>query len=348
MKAVLSNKIRDGRKLRQFSQQELADKLGVSKQMISKYEKGLSVPSSKILIKMARTFNVSLDYFFTVPAVELGNINFRKKSRLSKKRLDAISEEVRLKLSNYLEIENILKINNVFDTSKQIKKLTSKKDIVEIVNQMREQWQIGYDPIHNITQILEDQKIKVIEVSEEKNLIDGMATLIDDKYAVIVINENFPVERKRFTLLHELAHLVLDLPDCEINDAESYCNLFAAEFLFPKESVLREFGQRRNTIALREFIEAQQKYGMSIQAIFYRLVEFDIMSKNKQKSFYQRLNSDHELKELINKERFGTPEFSHRYKQLVYRAYSQELISGSKAAGMLNKNINEVLTKEMV
>jgi len=59
-------------------------------------------------------------------------------------------------------------------------------------------------------------------------------------------------------------------------------------------------------------------------------------------AFYKR------KKKVIDKERFETPEFSHRYKQLVYRAYSQELISASKAASLLGENINKILAKEMV
>ncbi|HLS11594.1 MAG TPA: XRE family transcriptional regulator [Flavobacteriaceae bacterium] len=348
MDTVLSNKIKSGRKLRAFSQQKLADAIGVSKQMISKYENSVSVPSSGVMIKMAKSLGLSLDYFFTPPTVELGEINFRKKSKLSVKRLDAIKEEVKLKLSNYLEVENILKIDTIFDIAAQIRSLNASSDIEEVVRVIREDWQIGFDPVHNITQLLEDQKIKVIEIAEKENLFDGMAALIDDKYAVIVINENFSIERKRFTLLHELGHLILAVPNVDNKEEEKYCNHFAAEFLFPKADVLKEFGRKRNAISVEELIETQKKYGISIQAIIYRLLDANIISKSQQTSFYKQINFNKELKDQINKERFETPEYSHRYKQLVYRAYSQELISASKTANLLRKNINEIVAKEMV
>lgn len=348
MNTVLSNKIKSGRKLRTFSQQKLADAIGVSKQMISKYENSVSVPSSGVIINMAKSLGLSLDYFFTPSAVELGVVNFRKKSKLSVKRLDAIKEEVKLKLGNYLEVENILKIDNVFDISIQKRKLNPSSGMEEVVSLIRKDWQIGFDPVHNITQLLEDQKIKVIEIAEEENLFDGMAALIDDKYAVIVINENFPIERKRFTLLHELGHLILTLPNVDSNEEEKYCNRFASEFLFPKSDVIKEFGTKRNSISVEELIETQKKYGISIQAIIYRLLDSNIISKHQHTSFYKQINFNKKLKEQINKERFDTPEYSHRYKQLVYRAYSQELISASKTANLLGKNINEIIAKEMV
>lgn len=348
MNSIVSKKIKSGRKLRSLSQQKLADEIGVSKQMISKYENSISIPSSKVLIELAKALQLNVDYFFTPPTVELGTINFRKKSKLTTKRLEAIKEEVKLKLSNYLEIENILNIDNEFDISIQKRKLNAKPDIERIVKEIREEWQIGFDPVHNITQLLEDQEIKIIEIAEADNLFDGMATIIDEKYAVIVINENFPIERKRFTLLHELGHLILDIPDCDLKEEENYCNLFAAEFLFPLSNVFKEFGKNRRSVAIQELIEAQKKYGMSIQAIMYRLLNADIISSNQLSNFYRQINSNKELKKVIDKERFETPEFSHRYKQLVYRAYSQELISASKAASLLGENINKILAKEMV
>lgn len=114
MNSILSNKIKSGRTLRALSQQKLADEVGVSKQMISKYEKGLSVPSSKVLMKLAKTLRVSLDYFFTSAAVELGTINFRKRSRLSQRKLNSIKEEVRLKLSKFNQTRSY------FNSSKMI------------------------------------------------------------------------------------------------------------------------------------------------------------------------------------------------------------------------------------
>ncbi len=348
MSHIFSYKLLSARILNAFSQQKLADKADVSKQMISKYEKGLSMPSSEVLIKLAKALQVQVDYFFTPQTIELGALNFRKKSKLSITRLKAIKEEVKNRVSNYIEIENILQIETAFKTSVQKRKISSLEDIEKSVLAIRNEWKIGIDPVHNIIQALEDQEIKVIEIEEEENLFDGMATLIDDKYAVIVVNKNFGIERKRFTLLHELGHLLLDLPNCDKKEEEKFCNRFAGEFLFPKSSIIREFGIKRDHISLKELIEMQKKYGISISAIVYRLKDIGIISEAKQRNFHISLNANPELKELVYKERFNTPEFSNRYEQLVYRAFSQELISASKAASLLDNNINKVLEKVMM
>ena len=58
----LSEKIIYERKKKGWSQEELADKLDVSRQSVSKWEGGLSIPEVEKIVKMAELFGVSTDY----------------------------------------------------------------------------------------------------------------------------------------------------------------------------------------------------------------------------------------------------------------------------------------------
>jgi Zn-dependent peptidase ImmA (M78 family) len=80
---------------------------------------------------------------------------------------------------------------------------------------------------------------------------DRLATFADGKYPVIVVNANFSLERKRFTLLHELGHILMNLPQEKESDIEKYCNSFAAELLLPMEILEDEFGKKRKDINCR-------------------------------------------------------------------------------------------------
>jgi len=340
MENLIAYRIKNARKLKLLSQQEVADELGVSKQMISKYEKGLSIPDSSKIIKLSKLFNQKIDYFFNAYKVELGEVNFRKKSRFSKKRLESLKELIKIKLENYLWIEETLSIDSSFKNIISEDKIDSIEDIERVVLKLRNHWNIGMDPIHNIIQVLEDKEIKVIELEDVDDKFDGLACFVNDKYPIIVVNGNFPVERKRFTLLHELGHLLLNLPDCEIKEEEQLCNKFASEFLLPKKIIIEEFGGKRKNITLPELVATQKKYGISIQAIVYRLVDSQILSRDRQKSFYRKINFNPSLKKEINLSRFKTPEFSNRYERLVYRAVSEENITMSKASSLLNRNVD--------
>jgi Zn-dependent peptidase ImmA (M78 family) len=159
---------------------------------------------------------------------------------------------------------------------------------------------------------------------------------------VIVINKSFSIERKRFTILHELGHILLNVEDCEDKTEEKFCNYFASEFLFPTKLVFKEFGQNRKHISLEELKSIQEKYGISVQAIVYKLSQLGIISQAKHKGFHIQLNTDKFLKEFVNKEVFPTLEKSNRFERLVYRALAQDEISISKAASITGKNIEEL------
>ena len=59
---ILADKIMEERKKNGWSQEELADKLGVSRQSVSKWESAQSVPDLNRILEMSRLFNVSTDY----------------------------------------------------------------------------------------------------------------------------------------------------------------------------------------------------------------------------------------------------------------------------------------------
>jgi Zn-dependent peptidase ImmA (M78 family) len=345
METVVAARIKNSRIQKGYSLQEVAEKIGVSKQMINKYEKGDSIPSSDKLIAFSKLFGQKVDYFFRKPEVQIGEINFRKKSKFSNKKINSLKEEIRVQIENYLYIENICNLNSSFLNPLSEYVINSKPDVIEATNLLRKAWNIGNDTIHNIIQLLEDKEIKVIEVAEETSLFDGLATVVDGKYYVIVVNKSMPIERKRFTILHELAHLLLNLNHLVEKEQESFCHSFASEMLLAQRNVIVEFGDKRNNISFNELKNIQEKYGISISAIIYKLGEIKIISNEKVTGFYKRLNSDHSLKQAVEMSRFEGDESSNRYENLVSRAVSEEFISLSKASSLLQLSIDELKDK---
>ena len=59
---ILADKIIENRKKNGWSQEDLAYKLGVSRQSVSKWEGAQAVPDMKKIVMMAELFNVSTDY----------------------------------------------------------------------------------------------------------------------------------------------------------------------------------------------------------------------------------------------------------------------------------------------
>ena len=342
MESIVAYRIKNARKLKGLSLQDVAEELEVSKQMISKYEKGLSIPDSSKLIKLSRLFDLKVDYFFNSFKVDFGEINFRKKSTFPVKKQNQLKENIRIRLENYIYIEDCLSIDYTFKNPIEDIEINTAKDTELAVNKLRSKWEIGTDPVHNIIQLLEDKKIRIVEVDDTEDKFDGLATYVNNKFPVIVINKNFPVERKRFSLLHELGHLLLNISSgCELNE-ENACNKFASEFLLPRKTVINEFGGKRKHVSINELISVQIKYGISVKAIVYSLKDSGVLNENQHASFYKRIRFNRSLEKEIDQPRFSTPEQSNRYERLVYRALTQENISISKASTLLNISVDDI------
>lgn len=342
MHQLFAQKFKAARILKGLSLQQLADQLNkkVTRQALHKYEKGLVVPDSVMIGLLASALGVRPDFFFRSSNLEFGPIEFRKLTTLPVKEEYKLIEQVRDKLSRYLELEEIISIQNTFVNPIKDWKVNAIEDIEAAACKIREAWKLGCDPIFNTIELLEDNYIKVIEV-ESKEGFDGMQTWVNQDIPVIAINvsKERPIDRKRFTVLHELAHLLLPLQGVNPKIKEKYCHQFAAAMLLPKETALMELGKRRSKLMIQELGALKKQYGISIQAIVARARDLDIITDSYYKQFFFYI--DHMGWKTQEPYIYEGVEKSNRFEQLVFRALAEELISISKAAALCNKSVAE-------
>lgn len=267
-------------------------------------------------------------------------MEFRKKSKLGAKQIDSIKEVVKDKLERYFEIESIIDIQSEFNSVYSNVLIQGENDVFAIVACIKNDWKLGEDGINNLIEILEENKIKVIEI-DAPNSFDGLSGFANGKNPIIVLNKNFDSERKRFTALHELGHLLLNF-DSSINEKqiESYCNLFASEMLISKDVFIQKIGLNRRDISLQELQDIQEQFGISIDALMYKAKGLNIITESRFKTFCIKKNQP-KFKEIVEQSRYKQ-EQSNRFVRLVYRALASEIISISKAGVLLNTPINAV------
>lgn len=343
MNSIFSVRLKQARIMRGLSMDALCDKVGnaITKQSISKYETGKMLPDSKILILLSKALEVSIDYFFRQPSVSIENVEFRKKSKLGVKQIDSIKEVVKDQLERYFEIENLNAIESSYRVQSGNVLVQDEDDIYPIVKRVKAAWQLGEDGINNLIEVLEDNNIKVVEI-DAPNSFDGLSGFVNGDTPVIVLNKNFKSERKRFTALHELGHLMLAF-DSSISDKEieSLCNLFASEMLISKEVFIQRIGAARGDISLEELKGLQIQFGISIDALMYKAKSLNIISENRFNTFHKKKNAVHQFKESVEKNR-SKEECSNRFVRLVYRALASEIISFSKASALLGISIDSI------
>lgn len=322
------------RKMAGLSLQDLANKMDIeiTRQALNQYEKGVTSPSSRVVISISNALDLPVDYFYKMSNVKLENLEFRKKSSLSKKEIEAARFKTMDYLEKYLEIENLLNVENNFTNPLKKASVLGETDIEKYANDLRKAWDLGLDPIPDVIALLEEKKIKVFEFDAP----DGFSGLSSrtDGIAVIVVNTNANIVRKRFTALHELAHLIFTFPDdMEEKQKEHLCYSFAGAFLFPEDVFRYELGIKRTSILLNELVLLENYYGISVQAIMHRAHELQLISDSKFKEYNIWLNKSGNKKKELGA--FKGNEVPMRFRRLVYKALSEDIITYSKAASLL-------------
>lgn len=325
-----------------FSLQDLSDAANGqwNKQFLNRLETGETKPDSEILVALSKALDLNLDYFFREATVSLDDIRFRKLQKLPVREQEKIIHKTVEYLERYLELEDLLGLNNSISFKPKTKQVHSQEDVEMAAAALRNKWNIGSDALFNVIEMLEEHNIKVLPLNVDDSF-SGMSTVVKNKIPVIVLNNNqsIPLVRKRFTALHELAHLYLDLSHFSDKESEKYCDMFAGAMLLPEEKLKQFFGNKRTKVLMPELFMIAADYGISLAAIMYRAMNLGIISPSYHKFF------------MINYNRFKTKEKefsvykgkeeSDRFLQLLLKAVAEEVISTSKAAALNNQKLAE-------
>lgn len=342
-KGIFAQRLKNARIMKGYSMDELVSAMGnsISKMSISKYEKCQLSPNSSVIISLSKALDQPIDYFFRPFTLHIESIRFRKhKSKLAVKQENSIKENISDLVERYINIEEICNANVRFNSPFN-KEISSPDEVKQTVAQLRELWNIGNDGIVNVINLLEEHGIKIMEI-EAPSSFDGLSSMVNDVYPVIILNKSFPSERKRFTVLHELGHLMLPFPqDISEKEEELLCNLFASEMLISESVFIKKIGLKRQNISYRELRSIQLQYGISCDAIMYKAKTSGVISDHTYKLYCMRKNRDSSYKELVEQSLYRQEE-STRFSFLVYNALSNELISISKAANLLHQSVEQV------
>lgn len=350
-------RIKLARKRAGLSLRDLAHQMGelVSAQAIGKYERGEMSPSSDVLTALGRALNVSVHYLMAPQGVSLGEVEFRTKANTSAKDRARVETEVLEWVERYLQIEEILELDSASWSSPQgmPQRIENDEDAENLADQLRHDWSLGADPIPNMTELLEEKGIKVLMMELPDN-VAGLTCLVNrpsskDSTPVIVVNKRGTLERRRFTLAHELAHRVIAMPDSKDCPVEQWCHRFAGAFLVPREHLMQDIGKTRQALGYRELIDLKHLYKVSAAALLMRLEQIGVIDRaTKEYAFrtFARGWRIDEPEDLEKKGSRGSLEPAKRFERLVYRALAEDLISLPKAAELLRQP-TAAIEKEM-
>lgn len=351
MENLFGNRLVSARKMAGMSLQDLSDKMKnvVTKQSLNKYEQGKMKPDSEVSILLSNVLDVPVDYFYSSPGIEvkLDNISYRKFiSKISKNEQIAIEEKAKEAFERYLELEEVLNFDEKLEYFIYDKLIENAEDAEVAAKELRKKWKLGYDPIPDVVEMLEDKGYKVIEI-DAPNGFDGMKADINGKKVIVLRKKqssNEDVVRKRFTALHELAHHSLKFSNnLSEREEENLCHAFASAVLYPEDMARKEMHKNRFRFYQNELVFIKERWGISFSAVFNRAKQLGIINAY----VYKQFNIGYrERKFHLNEPgRFLSREKPVRFKRLIYLGLSKEAISVNDAAFFSGKTVGEFRKK---
>jgi Zn-dependent peptidase ImmA (M78 family) len=247
-------------------------------------------------------------------------------------------------LEHYSKLERLLNLNTRW---KDIQTNYNKSDfgvqgfglVNRLAEKIRDSLDLGSRPATNLLNILENVlRFKILHLDLEEGI--SAASIVDEKLGVgILINANEVPWRRNFDLAHELFHIITwnvfsreEVGDGSVRTKpEQYADSFAASLLLPRSQLVESLEEITSNGEIRfvDIIELAKEFGVSTEAILWRLVNIKALKKNE----VEEALRNPELRKIDKAKRRGTfysdkpSEFPDRYIFLACKCVTEGTLS---------------------
>lgn len=265
---------------RGLTQTELADRIGVPQGTISKVESGTLSISDDLAAKLSKELEYPEGFFAQTDVVfPFGSSTFyhRKLQSVPAATLRKIEAKVNIyrfhviRLIRATDLDTRLRFHRV-----DIKE--HKGNVEEIAQLARAAWNLPSGPVDNIVHAIENAGGIVIRFNFGTRKMFGLSEWIPPVPPLFFLNDHpeISADRDRFTLAHELGHVLLHhLPNPEM---EKESDRFAAEFLMPQRDIRAHF---KAPVKLHTVARLKPYWKVSMAALMYRARELRVISENQ-------------------------------------------------------------------
>ena len=284
---LIPARLRDARKFLRLSQEDLGEKIGVSRQAVSQFERGDRSPDAATFAAIVDALEQPPGFFTTEDAPVFGDYSTRFYRKFG-------SDTVRRRDACDTYAEWLVQVAKVFDGVINYPAVNvphydvadfGEDGIDDIAECVRSDWGLGLGPISNVLALLESNGIIACRYEMTGENVEAFSFWNGPRPFIFMASEKSAGVRSRFDLAHELGHLVMhrhiDSADIEdrnfLKDIERQADRFAGAFLLPKHSFPNEVFTPR----LDAFVEMKRRWKVSIQAMIYRCSDLGIFDESQ-------------------------------------------------------------------
>lgn len=225
------------RQSRGITQRELASMLSVSPGWLSMVEGGIKEMPDNRLSKIARLLGYPTEFFTSnrrVYGPGISELFHRKRHNIPMRILDKHQAQIEIRQMNLADLLDGVDIGDVDIKTYDLYEFNG--NVQDIARTVRATWRLPGGPVRSVTEAIEYARGIVIPVDFETRLIDATSCWPPNMPPLFFVNLNAPGDRLRFSMAHELGHIVMH-QDNPNPDMEQQANEFAAEFLMPERDV---------------------------------------------------------------------------------------------------------------
>jgi len=309
---TFGGRLKAARQSQRLSENAVLEGLGSARDLnwLGSVESNAVHPDDESIAALSRVLSVSPGYLCNRGELYLIDVSPRNGHRLTADEL----QWVEIEAIDYAQ--DCLRLDEIFGERFEALETVPMRTVTEIEKAalgIRAAWGVGDAPIESLTAELENRGTKVILLDLGKG--DGFAMRINEsgrpRTQVIVVGRGWPIERRRFTLAHELAHLLAP------NVSESIANHFAGALLLPADVVRARFPNSRD-ITVPAAIRLKEEYGVSLQAIAYRCKDVGLIDGARVAELFEAFNNSRPSYGQATLESFS--EMPARYARLRRKA----------------------------
>jgi Zn-dependent peptidase ImmA (M78 family) len=285
------------RNYRGYSQTQIAGKCNISQGLYSKVESGVTILDfgHSLIESFVEILRFPSSFFFKnaralgVPA-SFHEMYRKPKSASGKKLLAKVSSDLTIRmlclsrLLDSMDFEPKLSLPH-FDAEDY------GNDGAAIARMLRRHWLIPDGPIKNLTKIVEKAGIIIYPTYFSAPKVDGVTVNLTGMPPVVFLNSVSPADRTRFSLAHELGHVIMHRQISPTMEEEA--NAFASELLMPEREMRAEFSNR---IDLKELARLKRIRRVSMAALLYKAKVIGKLTAN-QSAYLWRQMSKYRLEE---------------------------------------------------
>lgn len=288
-------RLRNLRQLNGMTQKDFATELGISQAQLSQIERGERQLTAQHMVIARKRFNVPLDFFDAPPITyDPSDLNFRtrKLTQAQQGRASIMFGLTEQEVRNMVGAGNPTGSIGAGDSGGDpIRGLREIEAFAAAARQL-----IGINPhkvVNNVTRCVERLGIVVtgLNLPDLSARIDGISSpsRTDDPFVIAVILDK-PGDRLRFSVAHELGHILLHTEsrpvDREVREREA--DAFASAFLLPREPLLDELSPG---LTLSGYARIKARWGVSIQAIIRRALDLKVIDRDRYRSLQVQLST---------------------------------------------------------